>query len=107
VHAVLQVLEGGKLDAHDKYSFSHPPIQCTEDWEKMLEKTFTDAEKFAALLETLPAEKLEENFVEEKYGSYYRNMHGIIEHTHYHMGQIVILKKMIQEAEIKSTGKQE
>jgi hypothetical protein len=31
--------------------------------------------------------------VEEKYGSVLRNIMGVIEHTHYHLGQIVLLKK--------------
>jgi len=33
--------------------------------------------------------------MEEKYGNYYRNFHGIIEHCHYHLGQIVLIKKML------------
>ncbi len=93
VHAVLQVLQGGTLDASDKFSFSHPPIQSQQDWEKFLEQVFADAEKFAGLVEQLPDHKLWEDFTDSKYGNYYRNLHGIIEHTHYHLGQIVLIKK--------------
>ena len=93
VSAVLKVLEGGPLDAHDKYSFDLPLIQSREDWEKLLNKTWTDAKNFADLIEQLPGSKLENDFSEKKYGSYYRNLHGIIEHTHYHLGQIVLIKK--------------
>ncbi|MGN6163930.1 MAG: hypothetical protein ACTHOF_05245 [Flavisolibacter sp.] len=39
--------------------------------------------------------KLDEIFVDEKYGTYYRNLQGIIEHTHYHLGQIVLIKKLL------------
>ena len=95
VSAVLKVLEGGSLDAHDKYSFDLPLIQSDEDWEKLLNKTWTDAKNFASLIEQLPESKLENDFSEKKYGSYYRNLHGIIEHTHYHLGQIVLIKKII------------
>ena len=31
----------------------------------------------------------------EKYGTYYRNFHGLIEHAHYHLGQIVLIKKLV------------
>jgi len=65
----------------------------------MLTKTFTEAEKVANLIGQLPESKLWENFSEEKYGNYYRNIHGIIEHTHYHLGQIVIIKKLIQQVD--------
>jgi hypothetical protein len=60
-----------------------------------LEKTWSDAEKFAALVENMPDSKLAETFVNKKYGTYYRNLHGIIEHTHYHLGQIVLIKKIL------------
>jgi len=95
VSAVTKVLQGEPLTAHDKYSFDLPPIQDQEDWEKLLNKTWSDAENFAQLIEQLPESKLGEIFSDEKYESYYRNLHGIIEHTHYHLGQIALIKKII------------
>ena len=95
VSVVLKVLKGEPLNASDKYSFNMPPIQSKEDWENLLNKTFSEAEEFASLLEELPESKLWETFIDEKYGNYYRNFHGIIEHTHYHLGQIVIIKKLL------------
>ena len=94
VSAVLKVLQGGSLDAHDKFSFDHPPVQSQTDWEKLVNKTFTEAEQFAHLIEQLPPDRFGQTFTDEKYGSYHRNLHGIIEHTHYHLGQIAILKKL-------------
>ena len=98
VSAVLKVLQGASLDASDKYSFDHPLIESEENWEKLLDKTWTDAEKFAALLEQLPESKLWEDFSDKKYGNYYDNIHGIIEHNHYHLGQIVLIKKVLAQA---------
>jgi uncharacterized damage-inducible protein DinB len=95
VSAVSKVLEGGPLDAHDKYSFDLAPIQSEEDWQALVAKTFSDAEHFIGLIEQLPDSKLGEVFSEEKYGTYYSNLHGIIEHTHYHLGQITLIKKML------------
>ena|SRR5687767_1085900 len=95
VSAVLKVLQGESLNASDKFSFDHPSILSKEDWEKLLHKTWTEAEQFANLVEKLPEHKLGETFTDEKYGNYYRNIHGIIEHTHYHLGQVVIIKKIL------------
>lgn len=95
VCAVTKVLQGGPLDAKDKYSFDHPPIRSAEDWKNMLDKTWADAEQFASLIEQLPESKLGETFIDDKYGTYYRNLHGIIEHTHYHTGQIALIKKLL------------
>lgn len=94
VDAVLKVLKGHPLNAHDDLSFILPPINNRQDWESILNKYWTDAEEFATLLEQLPDEKMWQNIADEKYGIYYRNIHGIIEHSHYHLGQIVFLKKL-------------
>jgi hypothetical protein len=94
VSGMSKVLEGGTLDIKDKYSFDCPPVQSQEDWENLLSKTWKDAENFAGLIEQLPDSRLAETFTDEKYGTYYRNLHGVIEHTHYHLGQIVLIKKM-------------
>ncbi len=99
VSAVLKVLQGETLNAHDKYSFDHSPILSQQDWEKLLDKTWTDTENFASLIEQLPESKLWENLSGEKYGNYYRNIHGIIEHAHYHLGQIVLIKKILLQTD--------
>jgi len=98
VSAVTKVLQGEPLTAHDKYSFDLPPILNQEDWENLLNKIWGDAENFALLIEQLPESKLADTFSDEKYGSYYRNLHGIIEHTHYHLGQIMLIKKILLQS---------
>ena len=97
VAALLKVLEGEPLQAKDEYSFNHPPIHSQEDWEKLMTKIWEDAEKAALLIEQLPDSILEEKFTDEKYGTYYRNIQGIIEHMHYHLGQIALIKKILAD----------
>ncbi|MES2618626.1 MAG: DinB family protein [Bacteroidota bacterium] len=97
VDTVLKVLQGGPLVSKDELSFNHPPVNSQEDWEALLAKVWADAEQFATMVEQLPDEKMWEIFTDEKYGIYYRNLHGIIEHTHYHLGQIAIIKKIIRQ----------
>ena len=97
VGALIPVLEGGELDAHDKFSFDHPSVESKEDWEAFKHKVFSDARHLVGLVEQLPEERLWEVFTQEKYGNYYRNLHGLIEHTHYHLGQIALIKKLVQQ----------
>ncbi len=101
VLAILKVLEDGPLDAHDKYSYDLPTIQSQGDWEKLLDKFWSDAENFASLIEQLPESNLGETFSDEKYGNYYRNIHGVIEHNHYHLGQIVLIRKILLQRDEK------
>jgi len=97
VEGLVKVMEGGPLDIRDKYSFDLPPLQSQQEWEALLEKTYKAAEKFAQLVEQMPDQQLSEGFVDEKYGNYFRNISAMIEHSYYHLGQIVIIKKIIRE----------
>lgn len=97
VAGIVQVLEGGTLDIRDKYSFDLPPLTSQKDWEQLLDKTWHDAERFAELVEQVPEAQWQAAFANEKYGSYFRNIHAMIEHSYYHLGQIVVLKKLVQE----------
>jgi hypothetical protein len=101
VDKVIKVLEGGPLTGKDEESFALPPIHSQEDWGKLLDKMWAEAEVLAALIEQLPDSKLEENFTDGKYGTYYRNFAGIIEHFHYHLGQVVLIKKLVVSQEGK------
>jgi len=104
VTAVLSVLEGRTLNSRDSDSFDHPPVRKQADWEMLLSNTWKEAETLAARVEQLDSNRLEETFVEEKYGTYYRNIQGVVEHTHYHLGQIVLLKKIIRQKQNELPG---
>ncbi len=72
-----------------------PSIESQQQWEELLHKLWNDSEKFAVLLEQMPDSKMNEVFVDEKYGTYLRNIDGMIEHAYYHLGQITLIKKLI------------
>lgn len=93
----IKVFKGGPLDGNDKLSFDHPAINTQEDWDALLETVWKSAKLFSEQVASLSEEKLWETFCDEKYGNYYRNIQGVIEHSHYHLGQIAILKKLIKE----------
>lgn len=95
VVAVADVLRGGELIASDQYSFDHPPIDSAEDWNNLIDKFWKDAEEFARLVEQFPDDKYSEPFLDGKYGTNYRNIAGVLEHSNYHLGQIVLIKKLV------------
>ncbi len=95
IAGLVNVFEGGELEIRDKYSFDLPSIESQEHWEELLNKLWNDSEKFAGLLEQMPDSKMNEVFVDEKYGTYLRNIDGMIEHAYYHLGQITLIKKLI------------
>lgn len=95
-----QVLLGGPLDIRDKYSFDLEPITTEEQWTIMRSEVIANAEGFAATLSTLPDSLLSLPFVMAQYGTYEKNLVAMIEHGYYHLGQIVLLKKLIIAAKI-------
>ncbi|MEO6348444.1 MAG: DUF1572 domain-containing protein [Aquaticitalea sp.] len=100
INGVKNVLKGGSLEIKDTYSFDFPTIDSEDRWQIFLLKFWNDAEEFAALIEQMPEEKLSEVFVDQKYGTYQRNIDGMIEHAYYHLGQIVLIKKMLLKKEL-------
>ncbi len=101
VVAQIKVFQGLPLDAHDKFSFDLPPITSQEGWDKLMTKELNDGETLIRFISEMPDTVLEDSFANEKYGNYFRNLHGMIEHTHYHLGQIAILRKIIIQVEEK------
>lgn len=96
VDAVIKVFKGSALKASDKYAFDVPPIKSESDWQQLKDRVFSQAEEFAALIESMDENKLPEVFEDPKYGTYFRNIAGIIEHAHYHLGQIMLIRKILQ-----------
>ncbi len=93
----LRVLQGGPLEGSDKLSFTHPEFKTQEEWDNYLKGIFEQAIVFSEVLASFPPENLEDAFGGSKYGSYYKNIKGMIEHVYYHFGQIVILKKILEQ----------
>ena len=95
ISGVLTVFKGGPLSIRDRFSFDFPPVQSQEDWDAFLSQFWRDAEEFASLVEQLPEETLNDDFVDPNYGTYLRNIDGMIEHCYYHLGQIVLIRKLL------------
>ena len=96
IAVVIRVLEGHPLAGKDAESFDVPAFQSQKEWDLFLEKVWTDARRFSELIRELADERLDDDFTDKKYGTFRKNLNGIIEHSHYHLGQIVLIKKVIQ-----------
>ncbi len=94
---LLNVFKGGELEIRDKYSFDLPPIESETDWKYLIDEFLRNSEKFVDEVAKIPDRKLDEPFVDEKHGTYLRNIEGIIEHSYYHLGQLSLIRKMINE----------
>jgi hypothetical protein len=95
LQGILYVFNGGQLEIKDKYSFDLPEIKSEADWNALVNDFINNAEMFVNKVEQMPDDMFDQTFVDEKYGNYWRNIEGVIEHSYYHLGQISLLRKII------------
>lgn len=95
IKGINHFFKTGNLEIKDNLSFNRPEILSETDWQLLKTELFNQAELFAQHIESLPKETLESDFFDPKYGTYLRNIEGQIEHSYYHLGQVVIIKKLL------------
>ena len=92
---LLRALESGVLDIHDKFSFDMPPINSEDDWLKLRNEFIKNAELFVNKVKDMDESMTDAPFIDERYGTYEKNINGVVEHCYYHLGQVVIIRKML------------
>lgn len=97
IKGILQVFKGGTLEIKDQYSFDFPQITSEEQWHEFIYSFLNDTEKFVNHIKYFSNEKLYQTFEKPEYGNYLRNIEGIIDHSYYHLGQIVLIKKILSQ----------
>lgn len=91
----LRVLRGGPLEGHDRLSWEMPSISDQDTWDAVVKDLLAEGDALADHVEQLSDAQLFSPFGDPKYGTYFSNLVGLVEHTHYHLGQIVLLKRLI------------
>jgi hypothetical protein len=92
---VHQRLSGKGLTFKHEDSLITPAIASEADWQALLQQTWDDAEAFAKAVEQFPEARLWADF-SPTHGNFYKNIQGIVEHNHYHLGQIALVKKLLR-----------
>jgi len=91
---VLQRLYGKNPFVPDANGFDVGELNNESDWNALKEKTRRSFIELSEAVNSFPEEKLTETYAEGR-SSYYKNFQGIVEHAHYHLGQMVIIKKLL------------
>ena len=95
LEGLIEAFEKGVLSISDKYSYDMRPLEKEQEWEEMVNALLRNAELFARRVEALSEETLDGPFIDPRYGTYERNIEGIIEHSYYHLGQVVLIRKWL------------
>ncbi|MGE8430924.1 MAG: DinB family protein, partial [Sphingobacterium sp.] len=99
LEGLLTAFKYGKLEISDKYSFDIPTIVSKADWDALVDRLLKNAKLFCDCIASLDENLFDQPFIDKKYGSYLRNIEGVIEHSYYHLGQISLIRKLILQSE--------
>lgn len=75
--------------------FDGPDPATEADWQTLQADNLRSAQELAAAIRAVPAERLAEPIL-AGYSTAYYNLQGAVEHVHYHLGQLVILKHLVR-----------
>lgn len=95
LEGLLQVFAGGKLEIRDEFSFNTPALHTESDWRMLRASLLENAGKFSQVISTFTQDDLAMPFAGGQYGSVKKNIDGTIEHAYYHLGQMVLIRKLI------------
>ncbi|MCF6402548.1 DinB family protein [Chitinophaga filiformis] len=92
---MIQRINGIRVTIPDVNGFDVPGLTSEQDWTNLKKELVASAYELAEAIKKVNESRLPEPIVAD-HSSTYRNLQGTVEHLHYHLGQIVILKKLIK-----------
>lgn len=89
---VLQRVQGSLTKSPADNYFAPITNQSEKEWQNTLQDLEKSQEEWIAFLQKMNDVELEKIHPDNN-SSYYKNIHGIIQHDAYHLGQVVLLAK--------------
>lgn len=97
-NVVARRIKGIGTDIPESNGFDLPTITSAADWAQLKQDNITSSHELAEAIRSVDEARLEEPIM-AGYSSFYKNMQGCVEHVHYHLGQIVLLKNLIRNSQ--------
>ena len=90
-------VQGKLIPIPEENGFDVPPLNSENDWKNLIEDCKHSFAEVVEVINGVDEVRIWETIVPGK-GSVYQNIQGSVEHIHYHLGQIVIIKKLIRSS---------
>lgn len=78
--------------------FDGPTPRTEAEWAALRADVTQAGRELAAAIRSFPEDRLTDPIL-PKYSSAYKNLQGAVEHLHYHLGQLVLLKNLVRNGE--------
>jgi len=92
---IVKRINGIRVEEPEDNGYFVPDLLEEADWEQLKADNLKSAHELAAAIRQFDVDALEQPILPE-HSTAYRNLQGSVEHVHYHLGQMVILKKLIR-----------
>lgn len=102
-NVVMHRLSGITPVISESNGFDMIAIKNEDDWIKLKARNIQSALQLASAVREFPEEKVFDLAV-TGHSTYYKMLHGLTEHAYYHLGQIVLLKKLIRQTRHQPAG---
>jgi len=90
---VYDRLVGTKKHFEHEESVQPPNISNETDWQQLQKGYFDNVDKIYKAILSFDESRL---FEQTTKNTPYKNLHGLVEHIHYHLGHIALLKKLVE-----------
>ena len=92
---LVRRIQGIATEVGPANGFDVPTLRTHADWLALQADNLRSAHELAAAIRGFAEAKLTEAIM-PGYSSAYKNLQGSVEHIHYHLGQLVLLKKLVR-----------
>jgi hypothetical protein len=92
---VRERLKGIGIEIPESNGFDMQPLTSDKDWKNLRAENIKSAHELADGMRLVDEAKLHQPIIEGQ-STFYKNMQGCLEHIHYHLGQIILLKNLIR-----------
>ena len=92
---MMQRVNGIKIEVPESNGFDKSSMLTDAQWQELKQDNIRSAHELAAAIRAVPEDRLTEPILPD-YSSTYKNFQGTVEHVHYHLGQMVMLKKLVR-----------
>lgn len=93
---ILLRMKGENPVIPDVNGFDVGELKSEEAWRSLVDKAYKSFVELSQAIRNFPPEKLPDP-TSNGQSTISRNLYGIVEHAYYHLGQIVILKHLVQK----------
>ena len=92
---MAQRSQGAKVEISESNGFDNSALADEAQWRGLKQDCFQSAQLLAEAIRKLSDVQLQQPIL-PAYPTAYKSLQGAVEHVHYHLGQIVILKQLVR-----------